>query len=81
MGKEKHAMFHKVKKILSGKDKHAREMAEVLDGVMEGKQYSREKQQQPVDETEKLKATIAEMQKKLDEKAATADANSKEKLM
>lgn len=47
-------------------------MAEVLDGVMEGKQYTREKQPapkaEPDDEKEKLKAQIADMQKKLDAK-------------
>lgn len=37
MGSEKHAMFHKVKKILSGKNDKARDMASVLDDVMKGK--------------------------------------------
>jgi hypothetical protein len=37
MGSEKHAMFHKVKKILSGKNDKARDMAGVLADVVDGK--------------------------------------------
>ena len=37
MGSEKHAMFHKVKKILQGKNDKARDMAGVLEDVMSGK--------------------------------------------
>ena len=37
MGSEKHAMFHRVKKILSGKNDKARDMAGVLEDVISGK--------------------------------------------
>mmetsp|Transcript_672 Transcript_672/g.950 ORF Transcript_672/g.950 Transcript_672/m.950 type:complete len:124 (-) Transcript_672:2448-2819(-) len=37
MGTEKHQMFHKMKKILSGKNDKARDMAGVLDDIINGK--------------------------------------------
>ena len=54
MGSEKHAMFHKVKKILSGKNDKARDMAGALEDVMSGKplpgaEKKKEEPEDPVD--------------------------------
>jgi len=37
MGSDKHALFHKAKKILGGKNSKAREFAAVVDDIINGK--------------------------------------------
>ena len=80
MGSEKHAMFHKVKKILQGKNKKARDVAAKIEDVLSGR---KEPEKPNNDETEKLKAELKRVQEELEAKKKAAEHDkdvSKEKL-
>ena len=72
MGTEAHGMFHKVKKILSGKNEKSRDMAAMLEDVMSGKPIAgidKKKEPKPAKKDEK-----DEKDAKVEKKESPVDA-------